>query len=152
MEKVPARLIFVGDGPDRPMAEERARNLGIGDRVVFLGKQEQVAELLGSADLFLLPSESESFGLSALEAMASEVPVVGTRCGGLDELVDDGETGRLLPVGAVDAMANAAVEILSEPERQLDMGRNGRAVAIERYSVERILSMYESFYEETLAK
>ncbi len=125
MDKVPARLILIGDGPDRPLADERARNLGIGDRVVFLGKQEQVAELLGSADLFLLPSESESFGLSALEAMASEVPVVGTRCGGLEELVRDGVTGRLLPVGAVDAMAQAAIEILSDDDQQREMGRKG---------------------------
>ena len=122
MEKVPSRLILVGDGPDRPMAEERARNLGIAARVVFLGKQEQVAELLSCADLFLLPSESESFGLSALEAMACEVPVVGTRSGGLEEVVDDGEAGRLLPVGAVDGMADAAGEILSESDPRLEMG------------------------------
>jgi N-acetyl-alpha-D-glucosaminyl L-malate synthase BshA len=150
MDKLPARLVFVGDGPDRPMAEESARNLGIGDRIVFLGKQESVAELLACADLFMLPSESESFGLSALEAMASEVPVVGTRCGGLEELVADGFTGRLLPVGAVDAMADAAVEILADPDRQREMGRAGRAEAEEKYSVERILTLYESFYEEIL--
>jgi N-acetyl-alpha-D-glucosaminyl L-malate synthase BshA len=152
MERVPSRLILVGDGPDRPMAEERARNLGIAARVVFLGKQEQVAELLSCADLFLLPSESESFGLSALEAMACEVPVVGTRSGGLEEVVDDGEAGRLLPVGAVDAMADAAVEILSDSGRRLEMGKAGRAIAMERYSVERAVTMYESYYEEVLAR
>jgi N-acetyl-alpha-D-glucosaminyl L-malate synthase BshA len=152
MEKLPARLILVGDGPDRPMAEDKARSLGIGDRIVFLGKQESVAELLACADLFLLPSESESFGLSALEAMASEVPVVGTRCGGLEELVEDGRTGRLLPVGAVDAMADAAIEILADPARQTAMGRAGRAEAEEVYSVERIISMYEAFYEEVLGE
>lgn len=151
MKKVPARLVFVGDGPDRPVAEEAARQLGIGDRVVFLGKLESVAELLSAADLFLLPSESESFGLSALEAMASEVPVLGTRCGGLEELVEDGVTGRLLAVGAVDAMAEAATEILSTPGLQEQMGRAGRTVAEENYSSQRILSMYESFYEEVLA-
>ncbi len=152
MEKLPARLILVGDGPDRPMAEERARNLGIGDRVVFLGKQDSVAELLACADLFLLPSESESFGLSALEAMASEVPVVGTRCGGLEEVVQDGLSGRLLPVGAVDAMASAAIEILSDPERQRKMGSAGRAEAQSKYSAEGVLLMYESYYEEVLAR
>jgi N-acetyl-alpha-D-glucosaminyl L-malate synthase BshA len=152
MEKVPARLILVGDGPDRPMAEERARNLGIGDRLVFLGKQESVAELLACADLFLLPSETESFGLSALEAMASEVPVVGTRCGGLEEVVQDGVSGRLLPVGAVDAMANAAIEILSDPGRQREMGRAGRAESESKFSAEKVLLMYESFYEEALAR
>ena len=152
MEKVPARLILVGDGPDRPMVEERARKLGISDRVLFLGKQESVAELLACADVFLLPSESESFGLSALEAMASEVPVVGTRCGGLEELVEDGATGRLLPVGAVDAMANATIEILSEPGKRQEMGRAGRAEAEEKYSIERIIPMYEAYYEEVLGK
>lgn len=150
MEQLPARLIFVGDGPDRPMAEELARNRGIGDRVVFLGKQESVEELLACADLFLLPSESESFGLSALEAMACEVPVVGTRCGGLEEVVEDGVTGRLLPVGAVDAMANAAVEILGDEERWKRMGRSGREVALERYSPDRIVAMYEAVYAEVL--
>lgn len=152
MEALPARLILVGDGPDRPMAEERARNLGIGDRLVFLGKQESVAELLACADLFLLPSESESFGLSALEAMASEVPVVGTRCGGLEEVVQDGMCGRLLPVGAVDAMANAAIEILSDPERQREMGRAGRTVAESKFAAEKVLLKYESYYEEVLAR
>jgi N-acetyl-alpha-D-glucosaminyl L-malate synthase BshA len=152
MEKVPARLILVGDGPDRHMAEERARNLGIGARVVFLGKQEQVNELLSCADLFILPSESESFGLSALEAMAAEVPVVGTRNGGLEEVVEDGVAGRLFPVGAVDAMADAATEILSDDQRGREMGQAGRALAMEKYSVERILSMYESYYIETLKK
>ncbi len=152
MEKVPARLILVGDGPDRPMVEERARKLGISDRVLFLGKQESVAELLACADVFLLPSESESFGLSALEAMASEVPVVGTRCGGLEELVEDGATGRLLPVGAVDAMANATIEILSEPGKRQEMGRAGRAEAEEKYSIERIIPMYEGYYEDVLGK
>ena len=152
MEKLSARLVLVGDGPDRPMVEERARNLGISDRVLFLGKQDDVAPLLACADVFMLPSESESFGLSALEAMASEVPVVGTRCGGLEELVEDGATGRLLPVGAVDAMANATIEILSEPEKQQEMGRAGRAEAQEKYSIERILSMYEAYYEELLGR
>lgn len=152
MEEVPARLILVGDGPDRPVADERARKLGVGDRVVFLGKQEQVAELLGCADLFLLPSESESFGLSALEAMASEVPVVGTRCGGLEELVRDGVTGRLLPVGAVDAMAQAAIEILSDADRQREMGEAGRKDAIDLYSADGIVEVYEAYYEEVLGR
>ncbi len=152
MEKVPARLVFVGDGPDRPMAEEQARGLGIGDRVVFLGKMESVAELLACADLFLLPSESESFGLSALEAMASEVPVVGTRCGGLEELVQDGVTGRLLPVGAVDAMGKAAIEILSDAQRRRELGAAGRNAAKERYAADRIVALYESYYEEVLGR
>jgi N-acetyl-alpha-D-glucosaminyl L-malate synthase BshA len=152
MERLPARLILVGDGPDRPLAEEQARHLGIGDRVLFLGKQESVAELLASADLFLLLSESESFGLGALEAMAVGVPVLGTRCGGLEEVVDDGVTGRLLPVGAVDAMADAAVEMLGDADRWQAMGRAARTVAEERFSAERIVPMYESLYEEVLGR
>ncbi|UCC47711.1 MAG: N-acetyl-alpha-D-glucosaminyl L-malate synthase BshA [Gemmatimonadota bacterium] len=152
MENLPARLIFVGDGPDRPLAEEQARSLGIGDRVLFLGKQESVAELLACADLFMLLSESESFGLAALEAMASGLPVLGTRCGGLEELVDDGVAGRLLPVGAVDAMADAAVEILGDAGRWQEMGRAARAAAEERYSAERVVPRYESFYEEVLGR
>ena len=150
MKKLGARLVFVGDGPDRPMAEEQARNLGIDDRVLFLGKQESVAELLSCADLFLLPSESESFGLSALEAMASEVPVIGTRGGGLEELVEEGVTGRLLPVGAVDAMAGAAVEILEDTKKRDEMGRAGRSAAKENYSADRITAQYEEYYHEVL--
>jgi N-acetyl-alpha-D-glucosaminyl L-malate synthase BshA len=152
MDKIPARLVLIGDGPERHPAEERARNLGIGDRVLFLGKQESVAELLACADIFFLPSESESFGLSALEAMASEVPVVGTRCGGLEEVVEDRVSGRLLPVGAVDAMADATIEILSDAEIQTKMGRAARATSESKFSVEPILSAYESYYEEVLAR
>ncbi len=150
MTSLPARLIFVGDGPDRPKAEEEAHRLGVDGRVLFLGKQASVAELLACADLFLLPSESESFGLSALEAMASEVPVVGTRCGGLQELIDDGITGRLLPVGDVEGMAEAAVEILGDEAKWKAMGEAGRQIAIERYSPGRIVPLYESLYEQVL--
>lgn len=150
MKRLPARLVLVGDGPDRATAEEEARVQGIHDRVTFLGKQESVAELLACADLFLLPSESESFGLAALEAMASQVPVVGTLCGGLEELVEDGVTGLLRPVGDVAAMTDAALEILRKPARGREMGRAGRAVAVDRYSVERILPVYEAFYREVL--
>ena len=148
MRRMPARLVLVGDGPDRAAAEEESRVQDIHDRVAFLGKQESVSELLACADLFLLPSESESFGLAALEAMASEVPVVGTLCGGLEELVEDGETGRLCPVGDVAAMTDAALEVLSDPRRGREMGQAGRAVAIDRYSVDRIVPLYENFYRE----
>jgi N-acetyl-alpha-D-glucosaminyl L-malate synthase BshA len=152
MEEVPARLVLVGDGPDRPLAEGAARDLGIQDRVDFLGKQESVAELLACADIFLLPSESESFGLVALEAMASEVPVVGTRCGGLEEIVQDGVTGWLLPVGAVPEMAEAAIEILSTDGRREEMGGAGRKVAVDRYSAERIVPIYEDHDREVLER
>ncbi len=150
MESVPARLVLVGDGPDRPLAEEEARLLGVEERVVFLGKQESVAELLSCAHLFILPSETESFGLSALEALATRVPVVASQSGGLAEVVDDGVSGRLLPVGAVEEMAEAAIEILTKPGLWEEMGKAGRAVAVERFSAERIVDVYESFYAEVL--
>ncbi len=151
MKSVPARLVLVGDGPDRPLAEEEARLLGVEERVVFLGKQESVAELLSCAHLFLLPSETESFGLSALEALATRVPVVASQSGGLAEVVEDGISGRLLPIGAVEEMAEAAIEILTKPGLWEEMGQAGRAVAVERFSAERIVDVYESFYAEVLA-
>jgi N-acetyl-alpha-D-glucosaminyl L-malate synthase BshA len=152
VERVPARLLLVGDGPDRSSAEWLAHNLGIQDRVTFLGKQESVNELLPLADLMLMPSELESFGLAALEAMACRVPTIGTRVGGVPELIDDGVTGRLFPVGDTDAMANAAVELLTDPARLEEMGRAGRASAQARYCSSRIIPLYEKYYEEVLAR
>src|SRR5215469_12028462 len=107
----PSVLVMVGDGPDRPAAEEEARRLGVADAVAFLGKVDAVAPLLAAAHVFLLPSETESFGLSALEALACGVPVVASRAGGLPEVVRDGETGVLCGVGDVDGMAAAALDI-----------------------------------------
>jgi N-acetyl-alpha-D-glucosaminyl L-malate synthase BshA len=152
VERVPARLLLVGDGPDRSSAEWLAHNLGIQDRVTVLGKQESVNELLPLADLMLMPSELESFGLAALEAMACRVPTIGTRVGGVPELIDDGVTGRLFPVGDTDAMANAAVELLTDPARLEEMGRAGRASAQARYCSSRIIPLYEKYYEEVLAR
>ena len=130
--EVPSRLVLVGDGPDRPEATEEARIQGITDRVVFLGKQDSVAEIMACADLLLLPSKNESFGLVALEAMASGVPVVATRAGGLPEVVDSGETGYLGELGAVEEMAEGAVEILRDGARWRGMSEAARASAVER--------------------
>ena len=152
VESRPARLLLVGDGPDRSSAEWLAHNLDIQDRVAFLGKQESVNELLPVADLMLMPSELESFGLAALEAMACRVPTIGTRVGGVPELIDDGVTGRLFPVGDTDAMAGAAVELLSDAEKLDEMGRAGRASAQARYCSSRIIPLYEKYYEEVLAR
>src|SRR5436190_12946222 len=113
-KRVPSVLVMVGDGPDRGMAELEARDLGVDDRVFFLGKIDAVAPLLAGADLFLLPSDRESFGLSALEALASGVPVIGTNAGGLPEVVRDGVTGALCEPGDVDGMAAAATRLLSD--------------------------------------
>lgn len=146
-QRVRARLVFVGDGPERPRALDRAEELGVRPDVLFLGKTASVDELLACADVFLLPSGSESFGLAALEAMASGAPVVASRVGGLPEVVAHGESGYLYPVGDVDDMADAAVELLTNPETHKRMSENGRRIAEERYSAAAIVPKYEAIYE-----
>jgi L-malate glycosyltransferase len=148
---VPSTLVMVGDGPDRPLAEEEARSLGVADRVVFLGKIDAVAPLLADADLFLLPTDRESFGLSALEALATGVPVVGAAVGGLTEVVRDGVTGALRPVGDIDAMAAAAVTILRDDARRAAMGVAAAADARARFSQDAIVAQYEALYERAVA-
>ncbi|MHB8301381.1 MAG: N-acetyl-alpha-D-glucosaminyl L-malate synthase BshA [Acidobacteriaceae bacterium] len=148
--EIPARLLMVGDGPDRSSAEWMAKSLKIHDRVDFLGKLDQVNELLPAADLMLLPSEMESFGLAALEAMACEVPTIGTAVGGVPELIDDGVTGLLFPVGDVDAMAQAAVALLQDRERLSAMAKGGRQKAQQTYCASRVVPRYEEFYESML--
>ncbi|MBW3533842.1 MAG: N-acetyl-alpha-D-glucosaminyl L-malate synthase BshA [Gemmatimonadetes bacterium] len=148
--EVPSRLVMVGDGPDRPRAMERAEELGVADRVLFLGKHASVDELLSCADLFLLPSENESFGLAALEAMACGAPVVASRVGGVPEVVPDGVGGCLLAPGDVEGMAAAAVAILTDDERWRALSEGGRRLAVERFDVERVVPVYESYYEEIL--
>ena len=147
---LPATLVMVGDGPDRGIAQEEARVLGVADRVQFLGRIENVAPLLSSADLFLLPSASESFGLSALEALACGVPVVASDTGGIPEVVQDGITGALRPVGDVDAMAIAAIEILADDARWATMSAAASADARTRFSESRIIGQYESTYEDAV--
>lgn len=149
--EVPSRLVFVGDGPERPEAVDEAQSLGVSDRVIFLGKQDSVAELMACADLLLLPSQSESFGLVALEAMAAGVPVVASRTGGLPEVVEDGATGFLRPIGATEEMAEAAVGLLRDPARWAEFSRAARVVARERFGTEVIVPQYERYYERVLA-
>lgn len=149
-EAMPSALVMVGDGPDRVDAEEEARELGVDRDVSFLGKIESVAPLLAGADLFLLPSRTESFGLSALEALASGVPVVGSRGGGLPEVVTDGVTGALRDVGDVDAMAAASIEILSDRERWETMSRDAAADARARFSRDDIVAQYELLYQDAI--
>jgi N-acetyl-alpha-D-glucosaminyl L-malate synthase BshA len=150
-KKVHARLILVGDGPERPRALQRAADLGLGDDVLFLGRHPSVEELLACADLFLLPSASESFGLAALEAMACGAPVVASDAGGLPEVVQDGEAGYLLPVGAVDQMAEAGVRILADPVHAKKLSEAARAIAVERFSATAIVPRYEALYERVLS-
>lgn len=145
--EVPARLLMVGDGPERSRAEAFCREHGLCDRVIFLGHLPNLESVLGGCDLFLLPSESESFGMSALEAMASEVPVIATRTGGLPEVVEDGEAGYLFEVGDVAAMSEKAVAILSDSKLRRELGRRAREIAIERFSSERVIPKYVDFYD-----
>jgi L-malate glycosyltransferase len=148
--ELPSALVMIGDGPDRPAAEEEARMLGVEASVSFLGKLEQIAPLLASADLFLLPSQTESFGLSALEALASGVPVVGTNAGGLPEVIRDGETGILCAVGDIPGMAAAALSILQDRKRWSAMSKLAGSDARERFSRDAIVSKYESLYQRSL--
>ncbi|MBT8487596.1 MAG: N-acetyl-alpha-D-glucosaminyl L-malate synthase BshA [Gemmatimonadetes bacterium] len=150
VKRVDARLVMVGDGPDRPRAARRAESLGISDKVVFLGKHQSVQELVACADLFLLPSATESFGLAALEAMACGVPVVASRTGGLPEVIEDGESGFLREVGDVEAMADAGVRILTDDHLRERISNNARAAAVERFSSEAVVPRYEGYYQQVL--
>jgi N-acetyl-alpha-D-glucosaminyl L-malate synthase BshA len=145
-EQVPCALVMVGDGPDRGEAEEAARDLGVDGDAAFLGNIGAVAPLLAHAALFLLPSASESFGLSALEAMASGVPVIGSRVGGLPEVVEDGVTGYLLPPGDVDGMAKAGVALLRDRARWQQMSDAAARAARQRFSRDEIVAQYEALY------
>lgn len=149
--QVPARLIMVGDGPERSRAEAYCRDHGLVDRAFFLGAYANLEEIIGAFDLLLLPSETESFGMAALEALSCEVPVVATRTGGLPEVVEDGEVGYLVPVGDVAAIVERSVEILSDPAKRQQMGRAGRALAIERFDIGRVVPMYAAVYDRVLA-
>jgi N-acetyl-alpha-D-glucosaminyl L-malate synthase BshA len=151
LKKTAARLVMVGDGSERTNAIHRAQCLGIFDRCVFVGKQPRIVDYLCAADVLLLPSEQESFGLAALEAMACEVPVVASRVGGLPEVVDDGDTGFLSPVGDVDKMAADASRLLTDEELRREMGQRARASATSRYSTDLIIPQYIEFYERVLA-
>jgi N-acetyl-alpha-D-glucosaminyl L-malate synthase BshA len=149
-ESVPARLVLVGDGPERPRALAHAADLGVRDDVLFMGRHAAVEELLSCADLFLLPSESESFGLSALEAMACGAPVVASRAGGLPEVVEDGVTGHLLPVGDIEGMAEAGVRILTDDAYKKKLSAAGRELAEGTFSIDRVVPKYEALYERVL--
>ena len=146
-----ARLVMVGDGSERGRAEHRARCLDVAAHCSFVGKQPRIVDYLSAADLLLLPSEQESFGLAALEAMACEVPVVASRVGGVPEVVTDGETGCLSEVGDVDKMAIDAARLLADEEMRREMGRRARASAVGRYSTDLIIPRYIEFYERILA-
>jgi N-acetyl-alpha-D-glucosaminyl L-malate synthase BshA len=148
--EVRARLVMVGDGPDAGAAAALAERLGVADDVVFVGKQPRIVDYLSVADLLLMPSETESFGLAALEALSCEVPVVASRVGGLPEVVDEGVSGFLRPVGDVEGMAEASLRILSDDDLHARMGRAGRARAIERYTTDSVIPRYLDYYREVI--
>lgn len=149
---VRARFLLIGDGPVRADIERRVAEAGLVSDVVFLGEQQDLVPWLSIADLFLLPSAQESFGLAALEAMACEVPVVASRVGGLPEIIDDGVTGYVCPADAVDLMAERGVAILTDDDRRREMGRRAAAVVRERYCAERVVPMYEAAYADVLTR
>ena len=151
-KKIPCKLLLIGDGPDRSRAEWLAVQKGIHNDVLFLGKQDQINEKLAVADVLLMPSELESFGLAALEAMACKVVPIATRVGGVPELIDHGVNGYLADVGDVDTMARYAIEILGDDSALHKMAQASRQAAQSRFCASRIIPQYEEFYRRTLEK
>jgi N-acetyl-alpha-D-glucosaminyl L-malate synthase BshA len=149
-QKMQAKLVMIGDGPDRAAAEELARTRGVQNDVLFLGQQNDVKRKLSQADLFLLPSEIESFGLAALEAMACEVPVIATNVGGLPEVVESGADGFLVPVGDVAQAGKHAIDLLSRADRGREIGRLARIHAKKNYCANDVIPMYERYYEQVI--
>ncbi len=153
---MPARLLLIGDGPDRSVAEYLAREHNVQDLIHFLGKQDNVNELLPLADLMLMPSQMESFGLAALEAMACSVPSIATRVGGVPELIcnsgDDGDNGLLFDVGDVDSMSEAAISLLSDEDRLQTMARSARKTAQDHFCASRVIPLYEDYYDRVVQR
>src|SRR5579871_1516583 len=151
-KQFPSRLLLIGDGPDRSVAEWLAVQKGIHDDVLFLGKQDQIYDKLAVADIMLMPSELESFGLAALEAMACEVVPIATRAGGVPEVIEHGKTGFLADVGDVETMARYAIELLRNDQQLREMGLQARAVAKAKFDSSKIVSEYEEFYRRVLER
>lgn len=147
-----AKLVLIGDGPDMPLVIEKAQTLGVHEDVVYLGKQDPLENLLGIADVMLMPSETESFGLAGLEAMACGVPVVGSRIGGLPELVVQGECGFLEPMGDTQAMARDVLGLLGDKGKLESFREKARERAVEQFEAQRIVPMYEAYYREVLER
>ncbi|HTK39061.1 MAG TPA: N-acetyl-alpha-D-glucosaminyl L-malate synthase BshA [Pyrinomonadaceae bacterium] len=146
------RLVMVGDGPERSAVAYRAEQLGVRDDTIFVGKQANISEYLGVSDIFLLPSELESFGLAALEALACELPVIATRIGGIPEVVTDDETGYLSDIGDTEKMSGDALKLLNDEELRRAFGERGRMLAVERYGTEKIIPQYIAFYDKILQR
>ena len=151
-EETESELVLIGDGPERHSARTLAKRLGISERVRFLGNVKNVQEVLGRSDLFLLPSEDESFGLAALEAMSCEVPVVASNVGGLKELITDGVDGYLVKVGDVQTLAERSIKILRDSKLQKELGQNARKKVLGNYTPDIVVPKYEKLYNEVLGK
>jgi N-acetyl-alpha-D-glucosaminyl L-malate synthase BshA len=149
-DKIPAKLLLIGDGPERSNCEYLAKDLGIHEDVTFYGNQESFIEILSIADLFLMPSQSESFGLSALEAMACGVPVVSSNAGGLPELNLHGETGYIAEIGDINKMADYSLDLLENKNKYKIFAENARERAVTLFSSEKIIPEYEKYYEQVL--
>jgi N-acetyl-alpha-D-glucosaminyl L-malate synthase BshA len=150
-QRVPCQLVLIGDGPERSRVERLVHELDLAHDVRFLGKQLHFVKVLQEADVFLLPSETESFGLAALEALSCGVPVVASRVGGLPEVISDGENGYLLPLGDVAAMADATARILGDDALHARMSRAARAAAVGKFQREPMVGRYEEYYRKVLA-
>ena len=148
--EMPARLMLIGDGPDRSAAEHLAKKYNIADRIHFLGKQDNVHDILPLADLMVMPSEMESFGLAALEAMACRVPSISTNVGGVPELIDDGLNGLLFEVGDIEGMSTSAIDLLSDSTRLEAMSTAARRTAQDHFCASRIIPLYENYYQRVL--
>jgi len=151
-QKVPTKLVLIGDGPERSNCERLCRELKISDEVKFLGKQSELVQPLSAADVFLIPSQSESFGLSALEAMACEVPVVSSSVGGLPELVAHGETGYIAEIGDIDRMTKYTIELLTDEQKHKLFATAARKRAVELFAMEKIVDQYEQYYKHVLSR
>lgn len=149
-KEIPSKLILVGDGPDRSECERLCRQLDLHDKVKFLGKQDGLVEILSSSDLFLIPSQSESFGLAALEAMACGLPVISSSVGGLPELVRHNETGFIAEIGDVDRMAKYTLELLSNEKKYKLFSENSRQRAVNKFDTSKVVPLYEEYYEQIL--
>jgi len=151
-QEIPAVLLMVGDGPERSNAEYFSRSHGLDHKIHFMGKQDKIEDLIGISDLLLLPSENESFGLVALEAMACEVPVVASRVGGLPEVLTDGVEGFLVESRETAKMAECSLEILSDEARRRDMGRRARQKAKRQFCSTKIIPAYEDYYRKVIGR
>jgi N-acetyl-alpha-D-glucosaminyl L-malate synthase BshA len=151
-KKIPAKLLLIGDGPDRSQAEWLAVQKGIHEHVSFLGKQDQIRDKLAISDVMLMPSELETFGLAALEGMACEVVPIATRSGGVPEVIEHGVSGFLADVGDVETMARYAIDLLSDESALRAMGKRSRAAAQEKFCASKIIPLYEDFYQKVLER